>query len=78
MSPDLAALWARLGVDLNSGHVALDDSARDAAIRQAIGSRPNDAVKDCGTALSGTRYYDLANQPPGVSIARDIRSSRRR
>lgn len=76
MSPDLAALWARLGVDLNSGHVALDDSARDAAIRQAIGSRPNDAVKDCGTpALSDTRYYDLGNQTPAFLLLDRTRPS---
>jgi hypothetical protein len=46
MSPDLAALWNRLGVETKGDDVTLDDSAPEASIRRAISARPADAPKD--------------------------------
>ena len=43
MSPDLAALWSRLGIEIKGDDVTLDDSASEASIRQAISARPADA-----------------------------------
>jgi hypothetical protein len=47
MSPDLDALWKRLGVQKKGDDAALDDLAPEAAIRRAISARPADASNDC-------------------------------
>jgi len=47
MSPDLQDLWKRLGVRVKEDQVQFDDSAPDAAIRQAISRRPPDAPPSC-------------------------------
>jgi len=36
VTPDLPALWKKLGVALKDGKIVYDDSAPDAAIRKAI------------------------------------------
>jgi hypothetical protein len=45
MSPDLLALWHRLGIETKGHGVTLDDSAPEAATRQAISASPADAPK---------------------------------
>ena len=45
MSPDLAALWNRLGIETKGDDITLDDSAPEAGIRQAISAPPGDAPK---------------------------------
>jgi predicted metalloprotease with PDZ domain len=40
MSPDLAALWSRLGIEQKGDDVTLNDSASEAAIRRAITTSP--------------------------------------
>jgi hypothetical protein len=62
MSPDLEALWKRLGVQKKGDDAALDDLAPEAAIRQAISARPADIPNDCG----GGKYrvdYGLGRSP---------------
>jgi len=44
VTPDLAALWRRLGVSLRQGALVLDDQAPDAALRRAISARPHGAA----------------------------------
>jgi hypothetical protein len=46
VSPNLAALWRRLGLG-GRGDATLDDSAPEAATRLAISARPSDAPADC-------------------------------
>jgi hypothetical protein len=48
MSPDLATLWKRLGVQTKADDTALDDLAPEAAIRWAISAPPADAANNCG------------------------------
>jgi len=47
-SPDLAALWQRLGVRTGSG-VMFDESAPESTVRRAISSRPFDGAGPCGS-----------------------------
>jgi predicted metalloprotease with PDZ domain len=48
ISPDLAALWRRLGVETKPGDAPFDDLAPEAPIRRAISARPTDATSRCG------------------------------
>jgi hypothetical protein len=45
MSPDLAALWSRLGIEQKGDDVTLNDSAPEAAIRRAISTSPANATR---------------------------------
>ena len=51
ISPDLGALWRRLGVETNRDDPELDDLAPEAWIRRAISAPPTDQTKHCGAVL---------------------------
>ncbi len=44
-APDLAALWTRLGIEVNDGHARLLTGTREAAVREAITRSPPPGVR---------------------------------
>ena len=46
-TPDLGAIWKRIGVEMKDGDAILDDSAPEAAIRRSISARPAEAPEGC-------------------------------